>query len=100
MGGAIARALTRAGLRVGGCDALHPPHGQGSSHGESRIIRAAYFEDPLYTPLARAAFIAWRELERETGQSLLRVTGGLNIGPADGMLVAGALASAREHGIA
>ena len=100
MGSAVTRALARAGMHVVACDALEPPHNLGSSHGESRIIRAAYFEDPIYVPLATRAFQLWRELESETGRSLLRVTGGLNIGPADGALVQGALLSAREHGIA
>src|SRR5262245_53637470 len=100
MGSAAARSLARAGLNVAGCDSRHPPHNSGSSHGESRIIRAAYFEDPIYTPLALRSFDLWRALEVESGASLLRITGGLNIGPHDGMLVSGALASAREHGIA
>ncbi|MGH7469617.1 MAG: N-methyl-L-tryptophan oxidase [Longimicrobiales bacterium] len=99
MGGAIARAFARAGRRVLGCDARQPPHEFGSSHGESRIIRAAYFEDPVYAPLAQRAFELWRELESESGRSLLRVTGGLNMGPRAGVLVEGALASARAHGI-
>jgi sarcosine oxidase len=99
MGSATARALARAGLSVGACDAFHPPHDRGSSHGESRIIRAAYYEDPIYTPLARRSFALWRELAQETGQVLLRKTGGLNIGPHNGMLVNGALMSARAHGI-
>ena len=99
-GGALARAAARAGLSVVGCDALNPPHDQGSSHGESRIIRAAYFEDPVYAPLAQRALMLWRELEGETGRSLLRITGGLNIGPANAMLVEGASTSARLHDIA
>lgn len=99
MGGAVARALARAGLRVAACDRGRPPHDRGSSHGESRIIRAVYFEDPVYAPLARRALTLWRALEEETGRSLLRVTGGLNIGPDDGPLVRRALASARRHGI-
>jgi sarcosine oxidase len=99
MGGALARSLAKAGARVIGCDRYEPPHNLGSSHGESRIIRAAYFEDPVYVPLAQQAFADWRALERETGRSLLRITGGLNIGRADGMLVTGALLSARQHGL-
>ncbi len=100
MGGAVARALARAGLRVAGCDERQPPHDRGSSHGESRIIRAAYFEGPVYAPLARRAVALWRALEEETGRSLLRVTGGLNIGLDAGALVRGALASASRYGIA
>ena len=99
MGSAAARELSRAGVSVIGCDAFHPPHDHGSSHGESRIIRAAYFEDPIYAPLAQRAFTLWRELERECGQQLLRITGGVNIGPRDGMLVRGALESARLYGV-
>lgn len=100
MGSAVARALARAGLRVAACDRAQPPHARGSSHGQSRIIRAAYFEDPVYAPLARRALTLWRGLEEESGRSLLRVTGGLNIGPDEGPLVRGALASAIRHGIA
>jgi sarcosine oxidase len=99
LGGAVTRALARSGLRVAACDAYRPPHDRGSSHGESRIIRAAYYEDPMYAPLARRAFELWRMLERETSSSLLRVTGGLNIGPRNSALIAGALASAHEHDI-
>jgi sarcosine oxidase len=99
MGGAAARALARDGLRVAACDERTPPHDRGSSHGESRILRAAYFEDPVYAPLARRALVLWRALEQETGRPLLRLTGGLNVGPQEGQLVRGALASAREHGI-
>src|SRR5262245_25930097 len=87
MGSAVARALARKGFDVIGCDAFHPPHDRGSSHGESRIIRAAYFEDPIYAPLAQRSFTLWRELETETNRQLLRTTGGVNIGPRDGMLV-------------
>jgi sarcosine oxidase len=100
MGSAAARAFARANYRVGGCDAYHPPHDRGSSHGESRIIRAAYFEDPIYTPLAQRSFALWRALGKESGRALLWRTGGLNIGPRSGMLVDGALLSAQTHRIA
>jgi sarcosine oxidase len=99
MGSATARAFSRANYRVGACDAFHPPHERGSSHGESRIIRAAYFEDPIYTPLAQRSFALWRALGKESGRALLWVTGGLNIGPRGGMLVDGALRSAEMHRI-
>jgi sarcosine oxidase len=99
MGGATACHLARRGARVIGFDRFAPPHTLGSSHGESRIIRVAYFEDPRYVPLVRRAWDLWLELERETGRSLMRPTGGLMIGPPDSTVVAGALASALEHGL-
>ena len=99
MGGATAHHLARRGARVIGFDRFAPPHNLGSSHGESRIIRVAYFEDPRYVPLVRRAWDLWLELERETGRPLMRPTGGLMIGPPASAVVAGALESARTHGL-
>jgi sarcosine oxidase len=71
----------------------------GSSHGGSRVIRETAFEHPRYVPLARRAYENWRRLEAATRTALLHVTGVLYVGPADGELVGGTLASARQHGI-
>jgi sarcosine oxidase len=97
MGSAAALELARRGLDVIGFDRHTPPHTFGSSHGDSRIIREAYFEDPVYVPMVQRAFERWRELERATGRALLQHTGGLMIGRRDGVLVQGALRSARTH---
>jgi sarcosine oxidase len=99
MGSAITRALARRGRRVVGLDRFAPPHGLGSSHGRSRIIREAYFEDPVYVPLVQRAYELWDELARESGRRLLAPTRGLMVGPPDGVLVRGALHSARVHGL-
>jgi len=71
----------------------------GSSHGQSRIIRSAYYEGPGYVPLVRESFELWRVLERESGESILTMTGALMIGPPDSELVSGSLLSAREWGL-
>ncbi len=99
MGSAAAFELSRRGLRVLGLDRYTPPHAFGSSHGETRIIREAYFEHPTYVPLVRRAFELWRALERESGTTLLRETGGLMIGRPDTALVEGARRSAELHGL-
>jgi len=99
MGSAAALELTRRGLGVIGFDRFTPPHNLGSSHGDSRIIREAYFEHPVYVPMVQRAFELWRELERASGSVLLRSTGGLMIGARDSTLVAGALRSAQLHGL-
>lgn len=99
MGCQIALNLQRRGRRVLALDRYEPPHSFGSSHGRTRIIREAYFEHPLYVPIVQRAYELWSELERETGEQLLTYTGGLMIGPRDGVLVAGALRSAVEHGL-
>lgn len=91
--------LARRGLRVVGIDRFRPPHALGSSHGATRVIREAYFEHPLYVPLVQRSYELWAGLERDAGRALLRPTGGLMLGPPDGPIVAGSLASAREHGL-
>jgi len=97
MGSQTLLELARRGVRVVGIDRAHPPHDLGSSHGRSRIIREAYFEDPLYVPLVQRAFARWRDLEAEGDTPLLHVTGGLCLGPTSSRLVTGALTSARQH---
>jgi sarcosine oxidase len=100
MGGAAAYQLAARGRRVLGLDRFQPPHTLGSSHGQTRIIREAYFEDPRYVPLVQRAYALWEQLEQESGRSLFQKTGGLMIGPRDGVLVTGAERSAREHRLA
>jgi len=99
MGSAIVRELARRGLQVAGLDRYTPPHALGSSHGESRIIREAYFEHPAYVPMVRSAYESWRELEAATGTTLLLQTGGLMIGRPASELVTGARRSADQHGL-
>ena len=99
MGAATVAELARRGRRVLGLEQFPLPHARGSSQGGTRIIREAYFEHPLYVPLVQRAYEQWQALERRTGRRLLIPTGGLTIGPPDGRLVAGALASARTHGL-
>jgi sarcosine oxidase len=99
MGSAAAFHLARRGVRVLGLDRYKPPHTLGSSHGDSRIIREAYFEHPVYVPMVRRAFELWHELERASDTSLLIQTGGLMIGRTESELVAGARRSAQAHGL-
>lgn len=99
MGSAALWQLAQRGLRVIGVDRFSPPHAGGSTHGHTRIIREAYFEHPLYVPLVQRAYAMWDALERSSGVELFRKTGGLMLGPETGPLVAGALRSAREHGL-
>lgn len=99
MGSAAAAHLAARGQRVLGLEQFHVAHTHGSSHGRSRVIRLAYFEHPAYVPLLRRAYELWRQLEVETGRSLLRITGGLMIGAPDSDVVMGSLRSAREHGL-
>ena len=100
MGSAAAYHLAAGGRRVLGLDRFQPPHTLGSSHGLTRIIREAYFEHPLYVPLVQRSYQLWAALEEKSGRKLLLPTGGLMIGPPDGVLVSGAKRSAQEHRLA
>jgi sarcosine oxidase len=99
-GSAAAYHLAKRGQRVLGFDRFARGHTLASFGGLSRIIRLSYYEHPSYVPLLKRAWDLWRELERESGETLLTQTGGLYIGPPQGALVSGALASARMHDLA
>ena len=99
MGSAAAYHLAFRGLRVLALEQHDLGHGFGSSHGLTRIIRLAYFEDPSYVPLLRRAFTLWRELERGLDEPLLHVTGGLDVGYAGSQVFEGSLRSCREHAL-
>ena len=83
-----------------GLDGLPPGHRRGSSHGYTRVIRKAYFENPAYVPLLRRAYELWAELSEESVEPLYQRTGGLWLGAKSAAVVDGALASARTHGVA
>ena len=99
MGAAASWRLAKRGVDVTCFDRHSPPHAMGSSHGESRIFRTAYMEGEWYVPLLQESLGLWRELEAETSTRLLTLTGALMIGPASSTTVAGALQSARQHGL-
>jgi len=99
MGSATTYALAQRGVRVIGIDRFEPPHDRGSSHGESRVIRMAYFEDPAYVPLLQLAFEDWRRLESYTGKRVLTITGVVEAGYKGAPLVEGSVRSAIQHNL-
>lgn len=97
MGSAAVYHLARRGKRVLGLERYGIPHGMGSSHGHTRIIRLAYYEDPSYVPLILRAHELWRELETATGERLLHTTGSIDAGPEDSWVFDGSWRSCRLH---
>jgi sarcosine oxidase len=97
VGSAAVYQLARRGAKVLGIDQFPGGHDQGSSHGETRVIRQAYFEHSDYVPLLLRAYELWRELEQEAGVDLLHQVGLLQVGPPDGCVVRGVLEAARLH---
>lgn len=100
VGSAALYHLAARGARCLGIDAHPPAHDRGSSHGENRIIRQAYYEHPNYVPLALAAYDHWSELEAAAEQQLLFRTGLLQVGETEGGVLKGVLTSAATHGLA
>lgn len=91
--------LARRGLRVLGLDRFPVAHDRGSSHGDTRIIRQAYFEHPDYVPLLLRSYELWHELEDASDRDLMRLCGLLVGGPPDGEAVPGAKLAAELHGL-
>jgi len=96
-GSGAAYHLARRGGRVLGLEQFGAAHDRGSSHGETRIIRKAYFEHPDYVPLLLHAYDLWRELEAESGRRLMHLCGLMLAGPPEGEAVGGARRSAELH---
>jgi sarcosine oxidase len=72
----------RAGAEVLGLEQFELGHVRGESQDHSRIIRLSY-HTPGYVELARHAYRAWAEVEREAGEQLVLRTGGLDLGPRE-----------------
>lgn len=89
--------LARRGTRVLGIERFGVAHDRGSSHGETRIIRKAYFEHPDYVPLLHRAYELWQELERELRRPLMHRVGLFIAGSPDCESVAGTLHAAALH---
>ncbi|MFK4759841.1 N-methyl-L-tryptophan oxidase [Microbacterium sp. ZW T5_45] len=84
-GSATAASLARRGRRVIGIEQFAPEHVRGSSHGRTRMIRRAY-PNPVWNGFVAQAYDAWRALERESGLSLIRTTGGVYAHRGDSQL--------------
>lgn len=80
MGSAALFELAKRGLRVLGLEQFAVGHDRGSSHGQTRIIRTAYYEHPAYVPLVRRSFAGWYDLEQRTGRHLLTECRCLSVG--------------------
>jgi sarcosine oxidase len=100
MGSAACFHLAGRGCRVLGIEQFDLANQLGSSHGETRLYRLAYYEHPDYVPLLQRAAQLWADLERDSGQTLVHRRGGVFMGRAECELIAGTLQAAAEHDIA
>ncbi|HEY0203287.1 MAG TPA: N-methyl-L-tryptophan oxidase [Acetobacteraceae bacterium] len=107
MGAATLLQLARRGQRVLGLDRWDPPHAWGSTHGDTRITRCAIGEGEQYVPLVLRSHEIWREIEAETGETLLNQCGAMILAPAGSTAVVhgkpgfvrGTIAAAKRYAI-
>ena len=62
-----AEHLRRAGHAVTLVDAFGPAHSRASSGGESRMTRAGYGKDEIYSRMARDSLVEWKTLSARSG---------------------------------
>lgn len=79
VGAAAARSLAENGTSVLVLERFERGHDRGSSHGATRIFRQGYDTDD-YVALTSEALLAWRQLEAQTGRTLLETTGAVDHG--------------------
>jgi sarcosine oxidase len=72
----------RLGDRVLGLEQFELGHLNGASQDHSRIIRLSYHR-PDYVRLAKRAYATWSEVETRAGETIVTVTGGLDVAPRD-----------------
>ena len=78
-----AHHLQRLGCRVTLIDAWGPAHSRASSGGESRLIRAAYGKDAIYSRMASESLLQWKQLSASAGLSTFIPCGTLFFFPSE-----------------
>jgi sarcosine oxidase len=101
VGSAALRFAALKGWSVLGIDRFGPAHDKGSSHGQTRVFRTAYFEHADYVPLLIESAALWDELNkrhrtRPSIKQLMHKTGVLTVGREDSQIVNGVLQSSKQ----
>lgn len=89
--------LAERGQHVLGLEQFGVAHNRGSSHGETRIIRQAYFEHVNYVPLLQRAYELWDKMSDYIGKTLFHRCGLMLAGPGDSEVLAGTLRAAQQY---
>lgn len=96
LGSAAAYQLARRGAKVVAFEQYDLGHVRGASHDTSRIVRTSYGASQ-YVRLAQSAYRDWADLEAESGERLLTITGGVIFLPTAGPYSASDFTSALEE---
>lgn len=99
VGAAAGCYAANSGLKVLMIDSAHPPHAQGSHHGDTRLMRHAYGEGEKYVPLILRAQVLWDALAEISGAKLFHRTGVINVGPAHSLFINNMKSSAVKYAL-
>src|SRR6185312_863692 len=94
-----AHQLMEAGHQVTLIDAFGPAHSRASSGGESRLIRAAYGSDAIYTRMALDSLPQWKALSDAAGLPIFIPCGILFFFPAEEPYARDTIAAHRQIGL-
>lgn len=94
-----AEHLRRAGHRVTLIEAQGPAHSRASSGGESRMTRAAYGKDAIYTRMAIDSLAEWKALQAQGGLPIFTAHGVLFFFPGEEAYFRDSLAAHRALGL-
>ena len=95
-----AHHLKLQGYRVTLIDAWGPAHSRSSSGGESRLTRAAYGKDDIYTRMAMDSLPQWKELSAAAGLPIFVPSGILFFFPNEEPYVQDSVAAHKRFGLA
>ncbi|MDN4613533.1 N-methyl-L-tryptophan oxidase [Leifsonia sp. F6_8S_P_1B] len=90
-------ALARRGVRVAGIEQYGIGHGNGSSHGRSRLFRGGASEGAAYVDLAARSLEIWRDLEQTSGREIVTLVGGVTIAEPESELFRDTVAALRSR---
>jgi sarcosine oxidase len=94
-----AHHLQQAGHKVTLIDAWGPAHSRASSGGESRLTRAAYGKDEIYTRMAMDSLPQWRALSALSGLPIFIPSGILFFFPTEEPYVHDSIAAHKKFGL-
>ncbi|XP_024014093.1 probable sarcosine oxidase [Eutrema salsugineum] len=99
MGSSTAYQLAKRGHKTLLLEQFDFLHHRGSSHGESRTIRATYPEDYYYAMVTESTRL-WAQAQAEIGYKVHFPTQQFDMGPADQQSLLSVVATCRKHGLA
>jgi len=94
-----AHHLQQAGHKITLIDAWGPAHSRASSGGESRLTRAAYGKDAIYTRMAMDSLPQWKALSALSGLPIFIPAGILFFFPTEEPYVHDSIAAHKEFGL-